>query len=196
MPSEILKRQFDFWCSLIGLVILSPFFLILAILIKIHSPGPVFFRQERLGKDGKIFKIWKFRSMPVGSDRLNIPVEKIREFERTGSDPRVDKFNHFLRKFAIDELPQLINVLWGEMSFVGPRPFFLARIENNDFLRKRTSIKPGMTSSSAIRGTKLSDEEIMEIDLKYIKERNFMLDIRILLKTIFLALSGRGFYSR
>ncbi|GAI23832.1 unnamed protein product, partial [marine sediment metagenome] len=144
-----------------------------------------------------IFKVWKFRTMPKGAEKIVIPVSKIREFEASGSDPRVNKFSRFLRKFALDELPQLINILRGEMSFVGPRAYFLARVENNELLKKRLKVKPGLTCLAAIKGgVQLSEEELLKLDLEYIKNQSLWFDSKILLKSIFLVLSGRGFYRK
>jgi len=193
-----LKRIFDFFGALIGLILLSPLFLITALLIKLDSPGPVFFQQERVGENGKIFKIWKFRTMIKGSEKSNLSVSKIRKLEATGRDPRITRIGRFFRRFAIDELPQLINILRGEMSFVGPRPYFLPRIQiNKALLTQRTRVKPGLTSLTIIRGgVRLSEEEILKFDFEYIKKQNLWFDLKILLKSIILVLSGKGFYGK
>jgi len=194
MIYRTIKRLFDFCGALMGLIILSPLFLIIAFLIKLSSPGPVFFKQERYGRNGKIFKLWKFRTMKLGSEKLPYSVEQLREFEASGKDPRLNKITRFLRKYALDEIPQLINILKGEMSFVGPRAYFLARIEGDEKLKQRLKIKPGLTCLAAIKGgVKLSEEELLNSDLEYINNQNFFLDIKILLKSIFLLISGRGF---
>lgn len=195
---KFLKRQIDFWGSLLGLILLSPLFLIITILIKIDSPGPIFFRQKRVGKDGKIFEIWKFRTMIKDQGKSNLSVNEIRKFEVTGQDPRITKLSHFLRRFAIDELPQLINILRGEMSFVGPRPYFLPRVQaDKRLLEGRVKIKPGLTSLVVIKGgVHLSEEEILKLDLRYIEKQNLWLDFKILLKTISKILSGKGFYGK
>jgi len=187
-----MKRLFDFFGSLLGLIILSPLFLIIAILVKIASSGSVFFIQERYGKDSKVFKVIKFRTMNPGSE--NYSVKQLRKFEISGNDPRLNKLSSFLRKYALDEIPQLINILKGDMSFVGPRAFFIPRIKANEGLRQRLVIRPGLTCLTAVKGaSKISDEELLKLDMEYINNHNFFLDIYILLKSIFLVVSGRGF---
>lgn len=195
---KIVKRLFDFLLALFGLIVLSPVFLIISILIKLDFSGPVFFLQERVGEKGKIFRILKFRTMPVNSDNPDLQVAKVREFEKEGEDPRVTSFNRFLRRFALDELPQLINILRGDMSFVGPKPYFLPRIKlNPELLKDRTTVKPGLTSLAVIKGgVRLSEDELLKLDLEYIKNQSFFGDIKILLKSIFLVISGRGFYGK
>ena len=189
-----IKRQIDILGSLIGLIILLPLFFIISIIIKLDSPGPIFFKQERVGKDGKIFKIWKFRTMIANQKNFNFSINEIRKLEADNNDPRVTKIGHFLRRFAIDELPQLINILKGDMSFIGPRPYFMQRIHyNEELLKERTKIKPGSISLAVIKGgVKLSEEEILKLDLEYIKKQSISLDFYILLKAIILILSGKG----
>ena len=186
----MIKRLFDFTLALIGLIILSPLFLIIAFLISFS--GPVFFIQERYGKDEKIFKLWKFRTMKNGLE--NYTVEELRQFESSGNDPRVNKFGKFLRRYALDEIPQLINILKGDMSFVGPRAYFKKRVDENPILKKRLKVKPGLTCLAAINGgVHLSDEDNLKLDLEYINKKNLFLDIKILLKSIFLVIIGKGF---
>ena len=186
----MIKRLFDLFFSLIGLIILSPIFIVISIIISFS--GPVFFKQERYGKNAKIFKVIKFRTMKIGSE--NYSVEQLRGFETSGKDPRVSKFNKILRKYALDEIPQLVNILKGEMSFVGPRAYYLKRYENNPDLKQRLVIKPGLTCFAAIKGgVNLSEEESLKLDLKYINNNSLFLDIYILLKSVFLVLSGKGF---
>ncbi len=186
----MVKRLLDFILALLGLIILSPLFLILAIIIKFS--GPVFFKQKRYGKDGRIFQVLKFRTMKP--DLENYSIEELREFEKSKKDPRVNKFSRFLRKYALDELPQLINILKGEMSFVGPRAYYIARIDNDPKLKERLKVKPGLTSLAAVSGgVSLSEEELLKLDLEYINNNNLFLDAKILLKSIFLVVSGRGF---
>lgn len=181
---QLIKRIFDFSIALFGLIILSPLFLIIAILIKLDSKGPVFFRQERVGKNRKIFKIWKFRTMVQEADEFK-NLKKIRKWESEEGDPRTTKIGRLLRKNMIDELPQLINVLKGDVSLVGPRPFFLLRIkQKSEFWQKRFSVKPGITGLAQIRGgAKLSDQRTLKYDLEYIKKQSFCLDLKIILKT-------------
>jgi len=185
MINFFVKRLFDATVSFLGLVFLSPLLLIVAFLVKATSAGPVFFRQERVGKNGKIFKIWKFRTMSLAKPEFS--AEQIRDFEKEDRDPRATPFGRFLRKSGLDELPQLINILAGEMSFVGPRPFYSPRYELDPKLRSRLQIKPGLTSPNVISGgVKLSEQEILRLDLEYVKKQNFWLDLGIIFKTIFL----------
>lgn len=194
MIYRLFKRLFDFFGALFGLIILSPLFLIIAILAKLNSPGPIFFRQERYGKDGKIFKLWKFRTMKIGSENLAYTIEELREFESSGNDPRLNRVTRLLRKYAFDEIPQLINILKGDISLVGPRAYFKKRVDSDQRLKQRLKIKPGLTCLAAIKGgVGLSEEELLKLDLEYINKQNFFLDIKILLKSIFLVISGRGF---
>lgn len=193
----IAKRIFDVLLSGVALVVLSPFLIILAVLIKTFSPGPVLFKQERMGKDGKIFKVFKFRTMKVGAEKSSFSAMEIRKLESSNSDPRVTKIGSFLRRYGIDEAPQLVNILVGDMSFVGPRPYNMHRIETNSLLKERVLVKPGLTSLAVINGgVSLSEDDILRYDLKYIKERNFCLDTKIFLKSIYFVLSGRGFYGK
>jgi len=182
---KVIKRLFDFLVSLFGIIFLSPLFLVIAILIKLDSRGPVFFKQERVGKNGKIFKIWKFRTMVEGAEKIK-DVKKIRKWEKEGCDPRVTKIGKFLRKTALDELPQLFNILKGELSFVGPRAHFIPRVHSGGELwRKRLKVKPGLTSLAIIKGgVNLSEEETIKYDLEYIEKQSFWLDLKILFKTI------------
>ena len=189
MIQKALKRTFDIVFSVVGLVFFAAFLPFIAFIIKLDSSGPIFFCQERVGKKGKVFKIWKFRTMAKDAEKRNFSVEQLREFEKKGGDPRVTKVGRFLRHFALDECPQLINILAGQMSFVGPRPVFPPRMELNKEWEKRTAIRPGLTSLAVIKGgVSLSDEEILRYDLEYIKKQSFWLDADILLKTIVLYL--------
>lgn len=194
MIYKTVKRLFDFFGALIGLVILSPLFLVVAVLVKLSSSGPVFFKQERYGKDGKVFKLWKFRTMKVGSENLAYPVEQLRKFESSGLDPRLNRITRFLRKYALDEIPQVINILKGDVSFVGPRAYFKKRVEQDERLKQRLKVKPGLTCLAVVKGgVRLSEQELLNLDLEYINNQNFFLDFKILLKSIFLVISGRGF---
>lgn len=145
MYAKYIKRLLDLILSLIALVVLSPIMLIVAILIKIDSKGPVFFLQERLGKNGKVFKIIKFRTMVVGSEQKGLRI--------TGkNDDRITKIGNILRNTSIDEIPQLINIIKGDMSLIGPRPpvtYFPYKYENySDIQKKRFEVKPGITRTS------------------------------------------------
>ena len=189
-----IKRQIDLWGSIFTLILLSPLFLITAVVIKLTSQGPVFFRQDRMGKDEAIFRIWKFRTMRVGADDVKASIEEVREWEANGDDPRLTFMGRWIRKFGIDEFPQFINVLKGDMSIVGPRPYYMPRIRDNESLKERLSVKPGFISLALVNGgVTLSDEEILRYDKEYIRIQSIGLDIKIMIKAVALALSGRGF---
>jgi len=167
------------------LIMFSPFFIVFVLLIKIDSKGPVFFKQDRIGKDGKIFTIYKFRSMVSGAEPYEInPLDH--------KDARVTKFGRFLRKTSLDEIPQLINVLKGEMSLVGPRPEmpFIASTYT-DFHRERLKILPGITGLWQLSGDRRKAiHENMEYDLYYTNNMSFFLDLAILLETLIFAFRG------
>ncbi len=186
------KRQIDFLGSLFGLVVLAPLFLIIAVLIKIDSPGPVFFRQERAGKNGKIFKIWKFRTMIKGAEKSGLGYKVAR------NDPRITRIGKILRRLGIDEFPQLINVIFGEMSLVGPRPTLPYQVEKySEFEKRRLGVKPGMISLALIKGRNaLSWKERIELDIWYIENWSLWLDLKMLFKAPFSVLSGRGLYGK
>lgn len=189
---EILKRMIDILGALIGLIILSPVLLIIALAIKIDSKGPVLFVQNRCGKDGEIFRMLKFRSMCQDAEaklkelkdknEMSGPVFKIKE------DPRITKVGKFIRKTSIDELPQLINVLKGDMSLVGPRPPIDREVKQYNYYQKqRLLIKPGLTCYWQVSGRNNIDfDEWMDLDIKYIRERNLWIDIKLILKTFFV----------
>ncbi|MGG2468163.1 sugar transferase [Paraclostridium bifermentans] len=186
-----LKRLIDILGSLIGIIILSPIFIIVAIAIKIEDPkGSILFGQERNGKYPKTFKMYKFRSMVHNAEEL---LEKLKaQNEMTGpafkmkNDPRITKVGKFIRKTSIDELPQLINILKGDMSFVGPRPPIPREVaEYDEYQLQRLSVKPGLTCYWQVSGRNNIDfDEWIELDLKYIKERNIFLDIKLILMTV------------
>lgn len=195
------KRIFDFVASLFGLTILSPLFLIVAIAIKVEDPkGPVFYSQVRLGKKQSPFKMYKFRSMIVDADKHL--KELLSENEVDGAmfkmkeDPRVTKVGHFIRKYIIDELPQLVNVLLGNMSLVGPRPPLPRKVqEYTEYDKQRLEVKPGCTGLWQISGrNNVGFHEMVELDLKYINKRGFMFDLYVLFKTVFIFIKPNGAY--
>ena len=185
------KEIFDKVVAFIALIILSPLFLIVAVLIKIDSKGPVFFMQERVGKNGKIFKTFKFRTMVVGAD------EKTKGIYIDKENPYVTKIGKFLRRSGIDELPQVINVLKGDMSFVGPRPTLQYQIKKyNDFQKKRLLMKPGITGWALVNGRNLLTwPERIKLDVWYIEHWSFWLDMKILFKTVWVVARGEGLYA-
>ncbi len=193
MIKLFLKRLFDVFVSVVALIILLPLFLIIAILIKIDSKEPVFFRQERIGKNGEPFYILKFRTMIEGA------VDKGLGYTVAQNDERITRIGKFLRKWGIDEFPQLINVLKGEMSLVGPRPTLRYQVEKyTDFQKKRLQVKPGITSWALIHGRNLlSWEERIKYDVWYIENWSLWLDIKIILKTFYLIfIKQEGVYGK
>lgn len=188
----ILKRIIDFCVSLITLIIASPLFLIIAVLIKIDSKGPVFFIQERVGKNGKLFKFIKFRTMVDNAEKIGL------KSGASENDPRITKIGKFLREWTIDELPQFINILKGDMSLVGPRPWIAYAgkdIKMKELWQKRISIKPGLVSLVDVKGRNLVPwEKRFEYDSWYIDHWSLWLDLKILVLGFFAVLSRRGVY--
>jgi undecaprenyl-phosphate galactose phosphotransferase len=203
--APVIKRIGDFVLSLIGLMVLSPVFLLIAIAIKIDSPGPVLFRQVRIGKNGKPFEFLKFRSMVVGSDNDHARVKKLEAFikrdktDEEGTTKIVDRskitrVGQFIRRTSLDELPQLVNVLKGDMSLVGPRPCLPYEWESYDeWHKKRLSITPGCTGVWQVFGrSKVGFRDSVIIDLFYAQNMSFRLDLWLVLKTIPVMLFGSG----
>lgn len=182
--------------ALLFFFITLPLYPILFVLIKLSSPGPFIFRQKRIGKDKKIFTMYKFRTMVQNADKIKYKYAKLNEDDgplfKIRNDPRYTKVGKFLAWSAIDELPQLINIIKGEMAFVGPRPFPVE--EANKIPKKydgRYEVLPGLTAPWVLEGFhKQSFEEWMESDLKYVKEKSVILDIMIILKTIKVLVGG------
>ena len=188
----VAKRATDIVVSLFGLALLALPFAAIAVAIKLDSRGAVFFRQERAGKDGRPFRVWKFRTMVVGAIRQGLGVTVARD------DERITRVGRFLRSFGIDELPQLLNVLTGEMSLVGPRPTFLYHVKYYDAeQRKRLLMKPGITSLAVVSGRNaLSWEERIKLDVWYVEHWSLGLDLRTLLATLWVVLvTRRGVYA-
>ena len=194
------KRLLDLLGALGSMVVLSPLMLVVAIAIKLESRGPVFYRSTRIGRDGRPFTFLKFRSMFDGADRQRQEISHLNEMDgpifKISRDPRVTRIGRFLRVTSIDEIPQFLNVLRGEMSLVGPRPPIpeeVAQYEPWQF--RRLDVKPGITCLWQISGrSRLSFKEWMRLDLEYIKHQSLWLDLRILLRTIPAVLSREGAY--
>jgi lipopolysaccharide/colanic/teichoic acid biosynthesis glycosyltransferase len=179
-------------------VLLSPLLLVVAILVKVTSKGPIFFKQERVGLYGRHFHMLKFRSMVVNAEELKASLMKLNEqtgpvFKMT-RDPRVTTIGRFIRKFSIDELPQLVNVLRGEMTIVGPRPPIPQEVEKYEaWQRRRLSVRPGITCVWQVSGrNEISFEEWMYLDMQYIDNWSLGQDLRLIFKTVPVVLTGRG----
>ena len=188
----IVKRITDIVCSLAGLIVLSPILLIIAIAIKMDSKGPIFFKQDRVGKDERIFSMYKFRSMVVNAEELKKSLEKENEMSgpmfKMKKDPRITRVGRFIRKTSIDELPQLINVLKGDMSLVGPRPSLPKEVEAFEpWMKERLTVLPGLTCIWQVSGrNNIPFKEWMELDIKYVRERSYLLDLKLIFKTFFV----------
>lgn len=194
----LLKRLMDIVLSLAGLIALSPLLLLVALIIKFTSPGPVLFAQQRVGMNKRLFKLYKFRSMYVDAEARKRELEHLNEMDgpvfKIKNDPRVTPVGRFIRKTSIDELPQLLNVLFGQMSLVGPRPPLLSEVDRYEWLyRRRLSIKPGITCLWQISGrNNITFKQWMEMDKAYIDNWSLWLDMKILAKTIPAVVLSRG----
>ena len=192
------KRGIDVVGSVILLVLAAPLFAVIAMSIKLDSPGPVFFRQQRMGRDGRRFRIYKFRSMVADAELLRSALLAFNEVKpplfKIRSDPRVTRVGRFLRRCSLDELPQLINILTGEMSLVGPRPPFDHEFDD-DYVHQclRLHFRPGLTGLWQVSGRSgLDYERMIRLDLRYTREWSFWLDLKILFRTIPTVISGKG----
>jgi len=194
------KRGVDIVLSGLGIIILSPLLLIVSVLVKITSPGPALFSQQRVGLNGRKFILYKFRTMYKGADKNQSELEALNEMEgpvfKIKKDPRITPVGRILRKFSVDELPQLFNVFAGHMSLVGPRPPIHKEVaQYKSWQRRRLSMRPGITCLWQIRGrNKIGFEEWMKLDLEYLDNWSLFLDFKILIKTIPVVLFGDGAY--
>jgi exopolysaccharide biosynthesis polyprenyl glycosylphosphotransferase len=192
------KRIIDIIGSLIGLILLSPILIIVGILIKFESKGPIVFTQKRVGKDGKEFDMYKLRSMVVNAEEIKEKLKEQNEMSgpmfKMKDDPRITKVGKFIRKTSIDELPQLVNVLKGDMSLVGPRPSLPNEVkEFETWMLKRLNVKPGLTCYWQVMGRNNIDfEDWMKLDVKYVNERSFWLDIKLIFKTFFVLFGDKN----
>ncbi len=198
---RIFKRSFDFFASLVGLIILSPVLLIVAIAIKVDDPGgPIFYEQIRIGRRRKPFEMFKFRSMCVDADAQRSKLAQKNEVSgamfKMKDDPRVTRVGRFIRKYSLDELPQLLNVVFGQMSLVGPRPPLpdeVKKYTNFDF--QRLDVKPGCTGLWQVSGrSNVGFNQMVRLDIEYINRRNFWFDLKILLRTVTLFFKPNGAY--
>ncbi|AEI45249.1 sugar transferase [Paenibacillus mucilaginosus] len=193
-----MKRMIDIVGAIVGLVITAPLFIILAILIKLEDQkGPVFFKQQRVGKNEALFHMFKFRSMVSNAEELLAQLLSQNEVSghmfKMKNDPRITRIGRFIRKTSLDELPQLWNVLRGDMSLVGPRPPLPREVkEYSNYHKQRLSVTPGCTGLWQVSGrSQLGFEEMVELDLKYIANRNLFFDIKIILKTVKVLLGSK-----
>lgn len=190
----------DVVCSAAALAVLSPIFLAVAVAIKLEDKGPVIFTQNRTGKDGRVFRMYKFRSMYVDAEKRRSELLARNEADgplfKIADDPRVTKVGRFIRRTSIDELPQLVNILKGEMSIVGPRP--LVTYEQNqctEYQAQRLLVKPGLTCIWQVSGrSDTSFDELIEMDLEYIRNQSLWLDIKLILKTVVVVFTHKGAY--
>jgi exopolysaccharide biosynthesis polyprenyl glycosylphosphotransferase len=198
MVYEFMKRTIDILGAFVGIIVLSPIMMITAIIIKLDSKGPVIFSQERVGQNGKLFKMYKFRSMVVNAEKL---IDKLKEKnEMSGpmfkikEDPRITKWGRFIRKTSIDELPQLFNVLKGDMSLVGPRPNLPREvIKFSEYHKQKLLTRPGLTCYWQVMGrSSIGFEDWMELDIKYIRERNLWIDIKLIVRTFFVLFGDKN----
>lgn len=196
---DCIKRIFDVVASALALIVLSPLFLVVAILVRCDG-GPAFYSQTRVGKNGKLFKIYKFRSMVVNADDPKVLRKLARKNEMDGpafkikDDPRITPVGRFIRHTSIDELPQLINILRGDMSLVGPRPPLEKEVKRyNARQKQRLLVKGGLTCYWQCSGrNKLTFDQWVDLDIRYIRERGLWTDFKILLKTVPAVLKGDG----
>lgn len=195
---EICKRTIDIIGAGLGLILLSPIIAIIACAVKVTSRGPIFFSQKRVGKNGELFEMYKFRSMVVNAEELKEKLEEQNEMSgpmfKIKDDPRVTKVGKFIRKTSIDELPQLWNVLKGDMSLVGPRPSLPKEVEQFDnWMFKRLSVRPGLTCYWQVSGRNNIDfEDWMKLDCRYVDERNLWIDIKLIFKTVFVLFGDKN----
>ena len=196
---HLVKRMIDIVLSLFGLVLISPFVVIIAILIKIDSKGPVFFKHHRIGKNGKPFSMYKFRTMKDGAEAMindftPEQLEEWRENFKLKDDPRITRIGKFLRKTSLDELPQLVNILRGDMSIVGPRPVIEVELEEygndkDEFL----SIRPGLTGWWASNGrSEISYPERCSYELYYVRNESFWLDVKVMFLSVISVFLHKG----
>lgn len=199
--SYLFKTVVDVTCASLGILVLSPVFLVCAAVIRLESPGPVIFKQKRIGRDGRPFNFYKFRSMYIDAGQRRQELLKANESKdgvifKMQKDPRVTRFGRFIRKFSIDELPQLFNVVVGDMSLVGPRPPLPSEVAEYTLEdRKRLTVKPGITCIWQVSGrSDLPFRQQVALDKEYIMSRSLWRDLWILLKTVPAVLTGKGAY--
>ena len=194
------KRGFDILASGVALVLLSPLFGVLTVKIKKEDGGPAFYSQTRIGKNGKPFKMWKFRSMIVNADKMVEQLEEQNEINgamfKIKDDPRITKIGHTIRKYSLDELPQLWNVLIGDMSLVGPRPPLPSEVEEyTDYDKQRLLVMPGCTGLWQVTERNEADfDEMVWLDIVYINHSGILEDLKLIIKTIGVVIHPNGAY--
>lgn len=198
-PYRYIKRFMDVILATIALVVLSPIFLIIAIAIKIESKGPVFFKHTRIGKNGKIIKLYKFRSMVINAEELikSFTPEQMKEYKenyKLTNDPRITKIGKFLRKTSLDKLPQLLNIIKGDLSIIGPRPVVTDELEKYGAnTEKFLSVTPGLTGYWAANGRSCTTyEQRMQMELYYIDNLSLKMDVKVFFKTIEAVIKREG----
>ncbi|HSX57890.1 MAG TPA: sugar transferase [Candidatus Saccharimonadales bacterium] len=211
MVYDFVKLCFDIFAALFGLIILSPILIVCALLVKITSEGPILVEESnRVGKNGKIFRMYKFRTMVKNSHQMLRSEPKMKELLeeykknsfKLSADPRVTPIGKFLRRASLDELPQFLNILKGEMSLIGPRAYYPDELEEqkknypncSQFIAESLSVKPGMTGLWQVSGrSRIGFEQRIQMDASYAKAKSILLDLKILLKTPFALFQGEGF---
>jgi lipopolysaccharide/colanic/teichoic acid biosynthesis glycosyltransferase len=183
-----LTRTLDIVVGSLALLLCSPLLALAMVAIRLDSRGPAIYRQRRVGRDEEVFELFKLRTMVLGSDPVGVGTAVSRD------DPRVTRVGRLLRRFSLDEIPNLVNVLRGEMSIVGPRPTIEAQVDAyTPFQRRRLEVKPGITGWAQVKGRAgIPWEERIELDVWYVEHRSLALDLRILGRTLVLLVSGRG----
>ena len=191
LVGRVCKRMIDIVASAAGLVAVSPLVLVLVILVRRQSPGPAIFRQERAGRDMTPFTLYKFRTMRTDADPFGVS-------PTGGDDPRLTRIGRWLRETSLDELPQLWNVLRGDMSLVGPRPLYMSQArEFNDRQRRRLEVKPGLTGMAQVSGRgNLPHDETLELDVQYVENAGFRLDLKIIFRTVAMVFRRKQVYQR
>ncbi|UCD52834.1 MAG: sugar transferase [Phycisphaerales bacterium] len=191
MRHTILKRFFDIVIACVLLVLLAPLLLAIALAIKLSSRGPAIFAQQRAGRNGHPFTFYKFRTM-------RLDVDPFGPSPKSGTDPRLTRIGKWLREYSLDELPQLINIVRGDMSLVGPRPLYVAQMaEWNERQRQRLLVRPGLTGLAQVAGrAALTREQKLELDVKYVAQRTLWMDVRILVATAAQVLGRRNIYEQ
>ena len=187
-----MPRALDIILAALGLVVVSPLLGVAALLIKLESRGPVFYRQRRVGRDGEPFELWKLRTMVPGAEATGAGIYVLQ------GDPRITRVGRLLRRFSLDELPNLVNVIRGEMAIVGPRPTVQEQVDRyTERQRRRLEVKPGITGWAQVNGrTSLPWPERIELDVWYVEHRSLWLDLKILAKTARMLATGHGLYSQ